>query len=385
MKEKNDMLNFVLEFYGDIIKDYIGYNIGISFYNNIENFLDSIENIKSTLRYTRDTDVKKPFITTLYADYSLGRDIKITDCMLGTIKNKEKEYKILKFMTPFTISDTYDFIIFNNSEANEIFSILEKRKAVNNFTFDLDKNPIIGIDLEDIKTNTIDFLLNEEFRTYCQEHFIKLKRGLILSGKPGTGKSITLKYLKNVALSNNIYYYSFQDGKDFFNRQTDFYNDDKKIFVFEDFDTLLREREDTNNSPNQLLGSILNTLDGINEINNVISIFTTNKIGLFDSAFIRPGRIDKVYNYELPTEKTQLEFFKIYIPEEELFFNIIISTIKSINADTSFAVLKGICDDINILKFYKVALTEKVIVDVVSKKLHATAKNKSNSVEKYIL
>mgnify|MGYP000557270297 CR=1 FL=1 len=44
-------------------------------------------------------------------------------------------------------------------------------------------------------------------------------------------------------------------------------------------------------------------LDILDEINNVVSIFTTNRIRIFDSAFIRPGRIDKVYTYNLPDKK----------------------------------------------------------------------------------
>ncbi len=125
---------------------------------------------------------------------------------------------------------------------------------------------------------------------------------------------------------------------------------------------------------------ILNTLEGVNEINNVVSIFTTNEVQVFDSAFIRPGRIDKVYSYNLPSEDVYIDFFKNYIPDEEEYFEHIKESFVMSNADISFAILKGVCDDINIFKFNGETLTKKIIDGIIKEKLMAA--NKKQEVKK---
>lgn len=198
--------------------------------------------------------------------------------------------------------------------------------------------------------------------------------------------TLTVQWIKSKALEHKIDFHSFKNADDFIKNQDEYFDDEKKVFVFEDFDTLLRERKDTNNSPNQVLGMILNTLEGVNEINNVVSIFTTNEVKLFDSAFIRPGRIDKVYSYRLPEQKVYKDFFKAYIPEEQDFHEHIEEMLSVSNASISYAVLKGICDDINIFKFSESKLTKDNLDNIIKEKLSSA--NKQSSPKKnsdYIL
>ena len=258
-----------------------------------------------------------------------------------------------------------------------ILNILYARRKHEDFTFN--DFPIVGLDFDDIKKNTVDFLLNDSFREYCKEHYIKLKRGIVLEGRPGTGKTLTIQWIKNIAINNNIEFHSFKNVDDFIKNQDDYYDDNKKIFVFEDFDTLLRERKDTDYSPNVVLGMILNTLEGVNEINNVVSIFTTNEVEVFDSAFIRPGRIDKVYSYKLPDRKVYTEFFEAYIPAEKEFHEHMEEVLAYSNTDVSFAILKGIVDDVNIFKFSGEELTKEKIDVIIKEKL--TNANKKKTVK----
>ncbi len=188
--------------------------------------------------------------------------------------------------------------------------------------------------------------------------------------------TLTLQWLRNQAEKNGITYRQFKDVKQFMEDVDEYYEDGKKIFVFEDFDAALVERKDTGNTPNQILGKVLNTLEGIEEINDVVSIFTTNNIEVFDSAFIRPGRIDRVFNYDLPTKKEYLEFFEAYIPEEKGFFTEMVEHLNYLNADVSYAILKGICDDINIYKFSGKNLTKKVLNDIIKRKVDGANKSK---------
>ena len=370
---KHDELNFVIQAYNDIIKKTVGDDIGVSFFASSEDYFDDYTSIRKQLKI-------KDITVTYFNDYSLedNYDDIITDIGIATIKEDDRTYTLIKVVTPFTRERTYDFIICDSDEMDDVLKILENRRKHEDFVFK--EFPVLGLDFDDIRKNTIDVLLDDEFREYCEKHFIKLKRGVVLEGKPGTGKTLTIQWIKNIALNNDIEFHSFKNVDDFIKNQDDYYDDNKKIFVFEDFDTLLRERKDTNWSPNIVLGMILNTLEGVNEINNVVSIFTTNEIQVFDSAFIRPGRIDKVYSYGLPSEDVYIDFFKSYIPDEEEYFEHIKESLSMSNTDISFAILKGICDDINIFKFNGETLTKKIIDGIIKEKLMAA--NKKQEVKK---
>lgn len=201
-----------------------------------------------------------------------------------------------------------------------------------------------------------------------------------------TGKSMTLKYLRTKADNNDIEFEVFNDIKEFMDNSDDYYRNEKKIFVFEDFDTALLDRDNTNGTPNQILGKILNTLDGVREIDNVVSIFTTNKVKLFDDAFIRPGRIDTVFTFGLPSDENIREFVEKYLfdfDKEHIFETIM--TLKS-NANVSFAFLKGISDDMNIYKFFAGKNPDRdKTVEIIRERMAQTNKGDEKQTSDFIL
>lgn len=344
MNTNEELLSKIYSRYGEQIDDYLddpNKEYAISFSPAAEMYADEIV---PSFKYSVTPDYPSDYNTIIYHDIDRQDKNLTTEVNLATIEG----YKFIKVITPFFDVRTFDFIITRASEFAVIQQKLSlRRKEKNEKIIDF---PIIGIDLDYLKRETIDFLLNEDFRTYCENKHIKLKRGLVFEGLPGNGKSCALAWLKSRAIENKISYNVFTNPKDFFeegfNEATD--NKEKRIFVFEDFDAFLRERDDNNNSPNQILSSILNLLDGISELKNIVVVFTTNKINSFDSAFLRPGRIDKVIKFNLPTKENILEFFQQYIPEYSSSYDSMLKTLNSLNSNVSFAILKGICDDINI-------------------------------------
>jgi hypothetical protein len=335
-------MNFVIENYGDLIEKTLGtIDIAISFFANSENYVDSIKPIKfPSLNYGR-------MKVLIYQDFSLEKEL-LTDSNICTLGDKI----FLKIITPFTRERTYDFIVAKYEEMEAILKELHIRQEKANFTsINL---PIIGLKFEELKAQTIDFLLNENFRKFCIDHRIPLKRGVILEGKPGTGKTLSLKWLKEQSLKNKIEFHVFHSPKEFLEDQERYYSSDKKVFVFEDFDAMLLDRKKTGDSPNSVLAVLLNKLEGIDEIKDVVSIFTTNHIDNFDTAFVRPGRIDKVMRYDLPKDENIVEFLEAYLTDfTDYVRKHVFQIIKDKNCDISYAVLKGICDDINIYNFNK--------------------------------
>lgn len=371
MRRDNDEMDFIIENYGKQIEDFLGTkDIAATFYTDSEYFVDEITPLeRGALEYSG-------FNVSYYQDYSFDEKV-IKDFNYCKVDG----LKFIKIVTPFTRPESYDFIVATSNDLEKIVETLKKREAEakeTNIDF-----PIIGLDFTDLKKNSIDFLLNEEFRTYCRKKNIKLKRGIVLEGKPGTGKTLSIQWLKHEASKNNIKVTSFRNIDDFLKGESEYYSDSKNIFVFEDFDAALKDRKETGETPNQLLAMVLNTLDGIDKIEDVVSIFTTNVINIFDDAFLRPGRIDKVISYYLPSKEQMKDFFAAYIPEEEKHFDDMIHFIDTLDGDVPYAVLKGICDDINIWKFSEDNIDFKTIEEIVKDKI----RRKNNSLEKdrYIL
>lgn len=371
------MLDFVFNTYKEEIKDFLGTtDVSVSFFSGNEELVDKLEGLKEGKVNQNGFKIK------FLQDYSIKEDKQaVTDfsyCYLG-------DKRIIKVVVPFLFERSYDFLIGKSDEMQDILKELHKRQVSKNFKFN-EEAPIIGFDFTEIEEESIKFLMNDEFRAYCKEHHIKLKRGIILQGKPGTGKTLTLQYLRRESEKQGIEYRQFKTIKDFTESINEYYEPGKKIFVFEDFDAALTERDDRDKTPSEILGVVLNILEGVEEVNDVVSIFTTNNIQVFDKAFIRPGRIDKVFDYDLPTEKEYLAFFEAYIREDKQFFPMMIEHLKFLSADVSYAMLKGICDDINIYKFSNVELEGSDILDIIKNKVEGASKGKKEkSTKDYIL
>ena len=339
---KSDDIKFVAEIYGEKISKFLDTrNFTATFFPESENFADEVEASPST--HVKVNDFNFSFMQ----DFSFEQANVLSDLNYCKVNGM----KFVKIITPFTRTRSYDFIITRFDEAKQVIKALIHNR---NKSFVKRTPPhIIGIPIEEIEKKTVDFLLDDELREFCKSRDIPLKRGVILEGPPGNGKSMTLKYLRAKADNNNIEFEVFSDIKEFLENSNDYFRDEKKIFVFEDFDTALIDRDSTGGTPNQILGKILNTLDGVREIDNVVSIFTTNKIKMFDDAFIRPGRIDTVFTFNLPSEENIKEFVDKYLFDfdKECILKYIFKA--RANTNISFAYLKGISDDLNIYKFFE--------------------------------
>lgn len=128
---------------------------------------------------------------------------------------------------------------------------------------------------------------------------IPSKRGLLLCGEPGTGKTTTCRYLKQelpdhaviLADSTSTYYFRrlFEIARKV----------EPSILVLEDVDLLLPTRETTVISGP--LRDLLNEMDGTQKNGRLSVVMTSNSWQFLDVALAeRPGRIDHVVLFEKP-------------------------------------------------------------------------------------
>jgi len=159
--------------------------------------------------------------------------------------------------------------------------------------------------LEKLNSDINGFFNNKLF---YEKNNIPYKRGIMLYGSPGNGKTTFVKYL----LSKCTKYYSMIITIDNFNDEVEemisssFPKSGQKILVFEDIDSLPRYQR----------SSFLNFLDGIKTLENCVVIATTNYPEKVDPALLsRPSRFDKLYRIDEPKSEARKEFLIKYFPK----------------------------------------------------------------------
>ncbi|KAG4070977.1 hypothetical protein HA402_001414 [Bradysia odoriphaga] len=192
-----------------------------------------------------------------------------------------------------------------------------------------------SIVLKDGITDAIQVDLNEfiESREWYKERGIPYRRGYLLYGPPGCGKT---SFVKGIAgqIGYNIYEVQLSNQKLTDECLNDAMSSINKnaILLFEDIDAVFVPRvQDEANSEevNGLCGKLkyrepkgslsfsglLNAIDGVASEEDYIVFMTTNQIEKLDSALIRPGRIDMRQLIDYPDEQQIIAFFRRFYPD----------------------------------------------------------------------
>ena len=152
-----------------------------------------------------------------------------------------------------------------------------------------------------------------EYREIYKKNGLQVKRGLILAGEPGTGKTVLAKILCNTIDWTFVWVTSknLENAKRVAQIVELCRDLSPAILFLEDIDLFGGSRE-SNNNP-MLLGELLNQLDGIEENTDIIVIGSTNNKEVLEKALVsRPGRFDKVIDFPLPEYEERLKMLKVF-------------------------------------------------------------------------
>lgn len=178
-----------------------------------------------------------------------------------------------------------------------------------------------------------DFLAS---KTWYAERGIPFRRGYLLYGAPGSGKTSLIHSIAG-ELELNVYIISLSRSGLDDTGLSELISDlpERCIALMEDIDAALHNslsREDASTSPKQTVESIpssapthttskvslsglLNALDGIGAQEGRILFATTNKYSSLDPALCRPGRMDLHVEFKLASRYQAEELFKrFYLP-----------------------------------------------------------------------
>jgi len=168
-----------------------------------------------------------------------------------------------------------------------------------------------GIKTE-VRANTIEFLNK---RKRWAEYGIPSRRGILLAGEPGTGKTLICKALMAEAdgvtcITTNAY---ALDADEYITELYEMAQDLSPCIVFiEDIDLIGLNREEYHYQRGPALLSLLNVLDGVEEKQEIITVATTNNLDTLDRAISqRPSRFDRVVKLSLPSLEERKELISL--------------------------------------------------------------------------
>lgn len=139
-----------------------------------------------------------------------------------------------------------------------------------------------------------------------------LKRGVLLHGPPGTGKTHTIRHLIGITGGTTVVLLSGQSLAYVSVAAETARSLSPAIVVLEDCD-LVAEDRGLHFGPQPLLFEVLDTLDGLNDDCDVAFLLTTNRPGVLEPALAqRPGRIDLAVELPLPDGGARRRLFELY-------------------------------------------------------------------------
>ena len=145
-----------------------------------------------------------------------------------------------------------------------------------------------------------------------------LKRGLLLHGYPGAGKTHTVRYLMSRMSGCTVIIMTGQAMQFIEPAAALARRLQPSMLVFEDVDLVAQDRSfGADSSP--LLFSLLEAMDGIGADADVTFVLTTNRAGVLERALAdRPGRVDLAVEIPKPDRQARERLLRLYAGGLEL-------------------------------------------------------------------
>jgi len=143
----------------------------------------------------------------------------------------------------------------------------------------------------------------------CIDNDLSVKRGVLLGGPYGTGKTLAATVASTLAVEAGVTYI-YVPRADELAKAIEFakqYQSPACVVFCEDIDRVMDGERDVE------MDDILNIIDGIDTKNsNIITVLTTNAMRSINPAMLRPGRLDAVIEVTPPDAEAVQRLLRLY-------------------------------------------------------------------------
>ena len=325
-----------------------------------------------------ETDERKCIVPNTQAFVELIQS-KVEDGNNIELNQKKPNVFITIFSNLFTLLPTILLVVlfimlFKLQGLGDKSKVYDTETTKSKITF----KDVAGLDEEKQEMiEIVDFLKNPD-KFY--EMGAKIPRGVLLCGKPGTGKTLIAKAIAGEA---NVPFISMS-GSEFIemfaglgaSRVRKLFEKAKKIapcIVFIDEIDAVGSRRTSGSGAesenNQTLNQLLVEMDGFDTEETIIVLAATNRPEMLDKALLRPGRFDRQINIALPDLNGREAILKIHAKDKKFAENIDLKNIAEDTAGFSGAELANILNEAAIIATINKhdAITNKDIEDATKK------------------
>ena len=219
-------------------------------------------------------------------------------------------------------------LLVGRANAKNPMADFGKARTVNGSKEKVTFQDVAGVDEEKAELQeVVDFLRNPQKFT---EIGAKIPHGILLSGAPGTGKTMLAKAVAGEA---GVQFLSIS-GSDFMemyvgvgaSRVRDLFQQAKKvapaIIFIDEIDAVGRKRGSGlgggHDEREQTLNQLLVEMDGFGRTEGVIVLAATNRPDILDPALLRPGRFDRQIYVNKPDVKGREAILKVHAKNKRL-------------------------------------------------------------------
>ena len=218
---------------------------------------------------------------------------------------------------------------------------------------------VAGVDEEKAELQeVVDFLRNPQ--KFAQIG-AKIPHGILLSGAPGTGKTMLARAVAGEA---DVQFLSIS-GSDFMemyvgvgaSRVRDLFDQARKvapaIIFIDEIDAVGRKRGSGmgggHDEREQTLNQLLVEMDGFGRTEGIIVLAATNRPDILDPALLRPGRFDRQIYVNTPDAKGREEILKVHAKDKRLDGTVSLKTVALATSGFTGADLANLLNEAAIM------------------------------------
>ena len=251
------------------------------------------------------------------------------------------------------------FLMMNRANNKNPMSNFGKARTINQSKDKVMFADVAGVDEEKAELQeVVDFLRNPGKFT---DMGARIPHGVLLSGSPGTGKTMLAKAVAGEA---GVPFLSIS-GSDFMemyvgvgaSRVRDLFEQAKNvapaIIFIDEIDAIGRRRGSGmgggHDEREQTLNQMLVEMDGFSRTDGVIVLAATNRVDILDPALLRPGRFDRQIHVSKPDAKGREMILKVHSRNKRLDATVDLHTIALATVGFTGADLSNLLNEAAIM------------------------------------